>query len=420
MTYSKGWVRFQKYARLVRSLQFQGGAVSHPSVLTHLVRRNNGMPLLPHLQRLRYIMASPSETLLYTLASQSLRHLVISFPSMDAGRASAISLLIHDISPQITNLETIELDSIGRSHFPLLFIRACPKLRVVSIYGNEMYPRLLQSLSVLSDLTELDIIAGTDEEELSSVGGFPCLRKLSVMGRPSRIAAILSAISSPVLQDFTLEFHGEIDIPPEEYTTCMAVVSAKFASNLRIIRVKSNEMNLVTLTKQLLPFMKLVKPLLDVRNLELVEFEPCGNSCLPLTIDDIYDIADAWPSLRELRMVWFDLALGVFPDALVHLAQKCPLLHTLNMPDVHTKDITPSLDDLPVLSHPLRRLHIAGGSYSDPSVLAQLVDRLFPEIDVSTEKPWDEEQELYKLVGMLQRARKQEILRQSHQLMPVS
>jgi len=421
--YSEGWVRFQKYARLVRALQLRGGKVSHPSLFTHLVRRNNWMPLLPHLERLDYHMDSPFETLLYAFVSESLRHLEIRLATnMDPECPSAISLLIHNITPQIKNLEDICFRSIERRHHSLLFVRACPKLRSVQIldWRHIMYPRLLQSLSCLSDLVDLHIAAGEGEEAFPPIGGFPRLRKLHVGGQPLRIAAVLSATSLPVLRDLTLVFEGSKE-PLEEYATCILVVP-KFAKSLRIVYVVFERHLTPSIAQQDISLMKLVEPLLDVRDLEVVEFEHLGDPELPLSANDMHRIADAWPNLRVFRTLALYPVSGISPQALLYIAQKCPHLQTLDISYIETGIIQPPLDTWPVLSHSLRYLHLAHlEDESDLLVLAQLVDRLFPELDISTEQPRSgAEKGFYALVGVLQSTRKQEILRQSHRLIPIS
>ena len=96
---------------------------------------------------------------------------------------------------------------------------------------------------------------------------------------------------------------------------------------------------------------------------------------LPLTVEDINIMGQAWPQLNELVL---DSTIPF--DRLVQVALSFPALQFLDARlDRHSY---PPIDDIPKLNHPLRKLDVTRGTTSpDPFTFASCVDRLFPNLE---------------------------------------
>ncbi|OBZ68649.1 hypothetical protein A0H81_10996 [Grifola frondosa] len=136
-----------------------------------------------------------------------------------------------------------------------------------------------------------------------------------------------------------------------------------------------------------LKLLDIIRPLLGIHELEHVSLNARVPAMWALwTIEDIHDIAVAWPNLQELRLNYVIHAATIPISALSSFAQFSPRLQFLYMESIDFSLAPPSVYGSDAgNNHGLKQLWLPGDVASaDLALLALYLDSLFPDLRSSS------------------------------------
>ena len=157
-----------------------------------------------------------------------------------------------------------------------------------------------------------------------------------------------------------------------------------------------------------------VSTLPKLENFALEGFELDGPFLRSIDQEDIERVIHMWPQLTKLSLICYRLPKIDF-KALIDIALGLPLLCTLEL-SIDARDL-PELEEIPLLSHGLKYIHLSRSSVKKPKNFAQCLDILFPHLkswyfesnlENHNDKSWREAEEM---LPILQRARRDEVRR---------
>ncbi|PIL32754.1 hypothetical protein GSI_04869 [Ganoderma sinense ZZ0214-1] len=255
---------------------------------------------------------------------------------------------------------------------------------------------ILLNLGNLENLTHLRAYIQFQDSAESTAGlldfkhGFQKLIKLDVHCQPTHLVRFMLASSMPQLSVLELRLRPHFaDAFHSDFSSICRHIGPH---NLTRFRVELGDF--------LHPprhLMDVLEPLLPFANLQ--ELEVLSETHLPLRNEDLERLARAWPKLHALILAQSETTMTE-PDripgsverptlhGLVALAQGCPRLAQISIPDLDATSVPPT-DSVPLIAHRARNLCIQNlvGAEEDERQLAIAVvlDRLFPRLRL---EPW--------------------------------
>ncbi len=157
-----------------------------------------------------------------------------------------------------------------------------------------------------------------------------------------------------------------------------------------------------------------VSTLPKLESFALEGFEMEGPFLRYIDQEDIERVIHMWPQLTKLSLICYRLPKIEF-KALIDIALGLPLLCTLEL-SMDARNL-PELEEVPLLSHGLKSIHLSRSSVKKPKNFAQCLDILFPHlkswhfesnVENHNDKLWREAEEM---LPILQRARRDEVRR---------
>ncbi|EIW60535.1 uncharacterized protein TRAVEDRAFT_28078 [Trametes versicolor FP-101664 SS1] len=410
------YARFQYYASRVRRLSHRAERDRiQPEVLVELHRRADGEPLFPKLKSLYWSQrTAPDVSEIVPLISPSLRELCISEIGSQtslvppSGTQSNFSRFIHSLSAAAPSIETLTLSGYIHPSF-VLCVSELKQLRALNIinfaqrgFGAGYLP-VIRSCAALSHLRDLGInltgdgVHHTNALAVTHAGsadptlegdftGFNSLRSLRVHGSLALVSRFISHVASAELASF-----GVFVPHPDrfqDYHACLTTLCSRFAESLRVVRFSGTWTG--TLASLPRP-MDILAPLLLLPQLEEVCILSGTGVASTLTAADTLAIAQAWPRLRELKLLYQSVPAALPIDALGAFAVHCPRLRALWIASVDLRGVgSRDLGACQASNHGLKHIWLPGDVASaDVNRVAEFLDRIFPYLDPRpVELPW--------------------------------
>lgn len=381
--------------------------------LGQLLRWSNGANFLPAVQSIRWDERPTTDGLLLRLATASLMRLEI-LVSGDTLATQMDNLLrrLPDSAPYICEL-TISWYCWPSRPFPAEAVGANAELRHLFIGDPALSPKDLAPLLMLPKLEILCCRLKDFQTCSEPLDASPALKTLRLTGTCGDLAALISHLSSPMLTHIGLEIQESHSETRHDSYAQRDMLSKEIANRspasfpvLRSLQIRcwswattgvgdniSMSIPLVQGGGPLGLYTEVLQPLLGHLHLMSLCVEYHSPPAL-LTDDDILRLAQAMPMLQSLTLTSCnrDRTQPVYPTplALHHLAEHCPHLTFLNIQLDYTPSVVWSCTSQPgpmqPVAHRLRTLILAltVEVMRCPHVLAQLVDRIFPYLDVDS------------------------------------
>ncbi|KAG5651948.1 hypothetical protein H0H81_006832 [Sphagnurus paluster] len=259
---------------------------------------------------------------------------------------------------QLKNLQSLELRSMGDSIDSHFF-------------------KMVADLEKLVDLT-IDLY-NSPSSTFPAGQGFKRLKKLHITAFFSVIEDILLDLSDEVELESLGFFAPPAPLPMGWETQCTSLFSTvhqRWPQSMRRICIDREWSNLICLPMSL----SLIAPLLRIPN---IEYFSVREFFLPISNEELGELASSWPSLQELHLPFDDnVAPQISFSMLYTLAALCPRLVHLEMP-IDFKEIPPLPNPRPK-PVALERLYIANDNppneTSELLLIARHFDRLFPRL----------------------------------------
>lgn len=356
-----------------------------------------GVILFPNLQTLSFFSLGPTNVLLPV----SLRRLHIDTHDYEEAAdsyAEAIS--------QLSALESLTFIGFLSPQNALRLTR-CKQLRELYLHqasiNHMLYADTMRELAALPVLEKISIPAELKENELAFTSGFRCLNELGVPGDPAIVVRFLQTMSKSNLRAITFHDHWRLrpSVETAKYPQSLETLSILCGSSLRKVIFS------VAYGIPEIPLVDVLQPLLKLNLLEHFEITLYHGVYVryPITTDIIQEMASGWPSLRTLKLDTCrrprDLENGCGLECLALLARSCPRLVCLEI-QVYNSN-TPSISDWPFLNHGLEVLKLRGPDRWDPVLLARLLHRIFPTLDLVSVAARKYEEEAKDVVGRIVR-----------------
>ncbi|KAH9924524.1 uncharacterized protein B0H18DRAFT_1211784 [Fomitopsis serialis] len=371
------WERFKYYARFVRCCRAQTWefdpevrAPVDPTVYHHLSIQSAGQPILPNLEVLEWSQDSALITSLLFLLHPSVRWLSIfmrdnpyerRYESDDRTR-HALQMLLNGIyiaSPRLGHLALRGMPCF-ENVFPKIpsSPSSSPVDRSLDISRFwQLNTKLINKLVRVRFLTTLTvrILYGLPETRERPV--LKALKTLVVNeSEAAACASFLAAVALPRLG--TLHLHLE---DARTAATLWPKV-AETLPHLHTLVVSSRKTGSTSNRPSARPtrsVIAVIQPLLALGNLRKVEIE-LGAWALDTSDDDIRQITQSWPKLRELKLRHRPSSVRPSLHALSFAAQHCADLESLTLPPVYHDGDVPTSDSAPLHPHGLQELHVDG------------------------------------------------------------
>lgn len=240
-----------------------------------------------------------------------------------------------------------------------------------------VFSDLFRDLAMLG-LVELHLPPNLKQHYLPKCVGFSRLRMLFTMNTPIVITAFLNMLATGNLHTF--HYLGNLENSDHsDWETCFDALRKRCGS------LRSFQFYTIKYMDADFPILETIKPLFDIRGLEDVMLHLWGGFDVSLLSEVMEAVASAWPNLTSLS-----LNATVHPfQGLVHLIHGCPKLAALDIfLDVEG---LPNLSSIPPSSHALQSLslRIPVSCEFDCILLARLVDKVFPNLQIISVKPSD-------------------------------
>ncbi|EMD31384.1 hypothetical protein CERSUDRAFT_127409 [Gelatoporia subvermispora B] len=344
------WYIFQCYARRVRKLSIQNDSMS-TSVLSAMLRRARGQPVLPGLVGLKWATESSCNTAFVRLLPPTLCWLHVDARFRHGG--SPPLDLLSAIYAQIPHVRTLTLSVNGPiSLSGISLFRDLKSLTVMQpdCFDTTIDLGAVQAAAHLEDLQDfrIDLPRICPDTIQWSDTSFQTLKKLKVVTLEQHwcnMITLLSAITSPHLTSVNIAFgrtqesphcplcgiYVSLDVVKKRWTDCLQEV--------RIMFFYLPRRGSVTGKHYVLSLRDLLEPLYALRKLRILEIslQHVMKAATPeLEEADVWRMGNAWPNLESVKIE----AAGVGEDEFaappiqswVCLALQCPRLHTLDVP----------------------------------------------------------------------------------------
>ncbi|KAH9951538.1 hypothetical protein B0H21DRAFT_716437 [Amylocystis lapponica] len=339
-------VRFQQYARRIRSLEIHPGRLHvENSVYFHIFHHLKEEFLLPCLTSLNWEQRSPYDTSITTLLSPSLRSLHLKFERFvsasyhpNSGQEFALEMLLQSVFQGCPSLEDVSMSNL---YIPLdtVAFTAFQHLHSFGLIGCSPFiiRPVFQTLSTAPTLINLvlEIVGDEDEGLQPSCNGFHALRTLKLSGGLLSIQSIISAVSSTAINSLDIDIQF-VD-GTTEYADLFRMVASRYPTSLHTLKLGLSPH--FSDVKYDIALMQILHPVLTLRTLTRLQIDVWEN---PLTVadEDMQTLASSFPCLEVLSVDThrrYGIALAVDLPALsavLDLAHRLPALRDLTMPFV--------------------------------------------------------------------------------------
>ncbi|PIL24728.1 hypothetical protein GSI_12614 [Ganoderma sinense ZZ0214-1] len=429
-------MRVSEYARHIRAVHGLGKPSQAPEQdFSALEGWMEAAPLLPQLQRMRWVQAVPSGTELLHLVPSSLHSLHIIFRKSPTwsdsdsvslhGQPSKYELyvrsLLKEVTARIPKLRYLRVSTTGdipESWLePLCSLSSLENVDLLErIYSEVMTAPLLGPLASLRNLQTLKLRLPIDLPSNMERDGFPTLESLilDTMFAPLRtVSTFLSTITSQRLSSLLIQgCECTTDaVTSSLYDTC-DVVRTRFASSLRTFELSLRGVGPPGAHHQ--PLVRAIEPLLDLHDLRDVCISIAPEvAVVPASEHDLERMAEAWPRATRLHLAYFPSAASPSLKDIAGFAQHCLGLTDLVLPGIDASAATAGIENLkqaPLAAahsdskegaeamevedagnepekapHGLRSLCLSDSGWNsyipDPLLLAKFLDALFPEVE---------------------------------------
>jgi len=395
------------YAQRVKSLRMLKEDVIHHSVFLQLSMdrerdASTGLerPLLPSLKEI-YCEPSPAmDEAITVFAGPNLMRVTLSLSyrltksKQELTREDyALASIIHSLARSASYVEEL---FVAHVPFPrtLLSIEGLRNIQVLDIHGTECTRDLLHKLSYLGRLNRLTLTASAGGAPLSSKAFCQLKHVKFVEGTFTGVSRVLRSFG--VCQLITLSIDGAAawsvrclkELNTSALALCLRSRCTLATLSIRAAVAQPAEHRESSTSQSRLALPELLQPFFFCT--QMSTFELGIQSLVAITDDDLSLIGARWPHLTSLDLVHTN-AIEPIPtfDGIIQLAEDCPGLRVLQLRVVAAP--TPSPVDWPVLRNGLEVLVIAHQLYperevrvfiDDREIIAQIADRLFPELDV--------------------------------------
>ena len=280
----------------------------------------------------------------------------------------------------------------------LLGAQSPARLRGLRMDSCMRLPRpALLAISRFVNLEELSlgIDAGGESDPPLPPLDLPTLQTLSVSGRTFDIARVLSVLVSPNLSSLALT------ILRHERNPALDAALAALPPTLTTLDMRVKR---ILTPPPTVPLAEVLQPALGIPTLTHADFALEDSHLVTAREEDYAALAGAWPRLHALDIEFeHGRAMGEGGEpgvqALVAFARGCPDLVALTLPVLACANPPPA-GAVPVFDHGLRSLVLAdmfAGQDAEGPLrgqlrvlrtfeLAQLLDRMFPNLDLSDEE----------------------------------
>ncbi|KAJ8501815.1 hypothetical protein ONZ51_g408 [Trametes cubensis] len=403
------WERFQQYATRVRELHWRTPPISQesvqdcdsgidleicPSVWMILAKWCQGKGLLPRLTYLAPLHLSSNRPGSLLLVSPTLRHMSISIDQTVLGEEDlALSSLFSCLSSVFASLESLAIDA--DSDLELVdnwLMTADCETRLLNLLD-------IRALQRLEFQPSSDTISKKFASQQPTTPPSPLratLRELRLSGDPHLLVKFIEYAVGPTLEVLGLQFDDIELIPMHEVRVMLERIVARISPHAtRFSLTLDGIHDEIPQEMQEVLAAELLRPLLPKSCLTHVVLHLKYKRKYGLfTQQDMTDLTDAWPNLVELRIYdthpqppYNDDWPAPSVADLMRFAQRHPRLEHLVLPSLDAAaDSLPALHEVPQLSHRLEilRIHTITGYpyYRTTFALAQILDRLFPNLDL--------------------------------------
>lgn len=378
-----------------------------------------GVPLLPMLSIINWNQSDfKSGTEILAFLADSLRCAKLTYMSTK-GRIETrpgpedyiIANNLDALSFRASFLRTLRLD--GWIHPSVLDFSGFHNLEKLELRLPFCPPSIIHACACLEHLASLDVsltMYQQHEDFGTTVSVFPALQHLRIIADQDFALQMLSSISSTSIAHISVD----VDIleqggyQPYLYVRTVETLAARFASSIRFIYLDFATREHAPTQMQAADF---IKPLLPLRRLVglTLEFPEAP------TVEDINNMATAWPELRELSLYYVNRRdpLSSLPITVLSMfALHCPSLSNLILEEVHIDQEMLAKTNI-ITSHKLGWLSIKVTqelTVIDKIALAQFIDNLFPYVEASLGSWYENDMldEVEKILGALQAARTNE------------
>ena len=415
-THKPGWIRFQKYASLVREIIIdplsRTGWDADMELLQdtfwcQLVSSCGDTPILPRLEGATvrsFNTPYAIDTGMLRLLNPSIRYFDVAFPQASLGELKQLGKALVFGFPWIRNLEVLSIEVQDLT--PFLDMESLPNLhpRLRCIKTNRSAPVKLDSLCHLVSLPNLEILdinlRSWDPAEATICPMiFPRLRSLTC-GGSSAFGVLVDHIHAPQLQTFSIyETHSDSNATMQGLSThlrtlvtkCPAIMAFTWSSHQEHIRSDGY----FGLRHAGVPLAELLAPLLSHRKMRRLTVFLRG-PIVPCTPTDFRAIAEALPDLETFKLDdegdkhygWAERYADL--ESIAAFACHCPRLRSLHLPtlqfDPSSAPLSEGTQRLPA-PHWLRELSIDHAIYGgeggrncrgeDVTLLRGLMEKVF-------------------------------------------
>lgn len=240
---------------------------------------------------------------------------------------------------------------------------------------------LINTCAYMEHLVYLDLVCTAVDtssgwpEDLGSLDGFHSLHRLKLDFTTQQFATrLLNAISSSPLTSIAM---GLVEDATPLSFSLVQTLKSLFPTCLRQVAIQfphADQPSDFTISSY-------IHPLLLLKQLDKVSVTVTAKSP---TEDEIHDMIDAWPSLTELSLDYWDPVSPLSITALSFFALGCPSLRSLSLGDVSLRG-QPLSGVKVVTSHRLRHLSMRLSdehlTTADKVTLARFLDDLFPHLE---------------------------------------
>ncbi|KAH9924545.1 uncharacterized protein B0H18DRAFT_1211800 [Fomitopsis serialis] len=393
------------YAQRVKSLRILKEDVIHPSMFLQpsMVRERDistGLerPLLPSLEEIFCEPSPAMDEAITVFAGPNLMRVTFSLSYRQTkskqeltGEDYALASIIHNLASSAPYVEELFVTHVP---FPrtLLGIEGLRNIQVLDIHGTECTTDLLRKLSYLGRLNRLTLTASAGGTPLSSKAFCQLKHVRFIKGTFTGISRVLRSFG--VCQLITLNVANAMAWSVrclKEFTTSALALCLRSRCTLITLSIRAaaaQEHGEDPTNLPWLPLPELLQPFFFCA--QMSTFELGIQSLVAISDNDLSLVGTRWPHLTRLDLVHTN-AISPIPtfDGIIQLVEDCLGLRILQLPIVAAP--TPSPVDWPVLRNGLEVLVIARQLYperevrvfiDDREIIAQIADRLFPELDV--------------------------------------
>jgi hypothetical protein len=355
---------------------------------TRLYDNRPGYVIFPSLQSIQ--LDGNSKYTSSMLLPSSIRRLEICFGRNSDASRNGESYFLAAMS-QTPQLEELTLRGIIPPPI-LLHVQTFKNLRKLNLSKIDLphgvHPSTMAGLLAISRMRTLVDLHLPDNafrtrDVAQNSGGFCRLQNLRIRGSAHFITKFIAALSPATLVTISIILIVDPMTPRQAHTiqfrSCIEQLVAQCAASLHHMTLHIHMLEPLDRVFDWRPTLDVLGPL---RQLETFCYIAPGTL---FSIEDVQVVVSAWSALRHLKLdVDIRLPFSNSPNphaptihSLAVISQLCPKLEQLRMP-LH-KDL-PDISEVPLLSHPLRRLELSIPGVEDILQLARLIDRVFPSL----------------------------------------